>query len=120
MVISQTSVLRAQTVENGSLKIVDVDSVFEHVHAWLVGLSDDLSAFDSACGPEQAISQRVVIAAGVVAIPRVADFPPSGCARILHPGRTSVLSSKPRCFRSRMSAAVGLSVGSFLVGSRAK
>src|SRR6266404_387512 len=57
-------------MENGGVEIVDVDWMVRDVPADLVGLADDLAAFDTAAGHPDAEGKRMMVAASHAGKPR--------------------------------------------------
>lgn len=63
VVIKKLGMVETHEVEDGGVKVVDVDSVFDGVHAEIVGLADDLAAFRTASGQPHGKAVGIVIAA---------------------------------------------------------
>src|SRR5688572_21355049 len=57
-----------EEVEDGGVKVVDVDAVFDRVEAEFVRLADDGAAFDATAGQPHGESVNVVVAASGVAV----------------------------------------------------
>lgn len=62
--VGQFFVIEAEQVQYGGVEIVDMNGVFLHAPANLVGFADDLSAFDPAARHPNTEGIRVVIPAG--------------------------------------------------------
>lgn len=63
MAVGELGVIETQAVQNGGLHVVDVRLVFNAVIAQLVGLADDLAAFDASAGQQHRKAERVMVAA---------------------------------------------------------
>lgn len=61
MVVGKFFVIKAQAVEHGGLKVVDVDGIFHDVESEFVGLTDRHARPNSATGHPHRISLRVVV-----------------------------------------------------------
>ena len=62
--IGELCVVEAELVQNRRVQVVHVDGIFGDVPRDVVGLADDLAAFDAAASEPEAESVRVMIAAG--------------------------------------------------------
>ena len=87
----QARVIQAETVQQGRLQIVHVDLVLGDVHAEVVRLADHRAALDAAARQEEAVRQRMMVAAGVVGVARVADLAHRGAAEFAAPDYQRVL-----------------------------
>src|SRR5688572_6870520 len=66
--VSEFGVLQAEAVQDGSLKVVDVDLVFGDVIAEVVGGAVAETGFDAAAGHPDGEGVRVMIAADEVGV----------------------------------------------------
>ena len=99
--------VEAEAVENGGVEVGNGDGFIDDAPADVVGLADDLSAFDAAAGEPGGEGERVMSRpVTVVEPPR---FSPSGVRPNSEAQMTMVSSSRPHCLRSLSSAAMGWS-----------
>ena len=104
----QALVVDAEQVQERGVEVVDVDRVFDDRVAEVVGAAEGDAALDAAAGQPDAEGVLVMVAAGlggrlvVSSVPCIIGVRPNS-----PPQTTSVSSSRPRCFRSCTSAAIG-------------
>jgi hypothetical protein len=68
MPVGQAGMIESQTVQQGCLKIVNVDLVLNHAETELVGFTDHLTTLDPATSQPDAETVGVMIASGIVDI----------------------------------------------------
>ena len=107
--------VEAEEVEQRRLQVVDVHRVSDRGPAEFVGLAVDVAFADSAAGHED--RKRVRVMVGPVEIVWPFLYSPRGVRPNSLATTTSVSSSRPRCFRSWIRAAMGWSQSRALNGS---
>ena len=105
-------VVEAEEVQERGVVVVVGDDVLDGLVAELVGRAVDVAALEAAAGQPHAEAVGVVVAADVLLV--LDDRQPAHLAAPVD----QVVSSSPRCFRSRTRAAEGRSTLRHIVGQR--
>lgn len=83
----------AESIQHGSMEIVDADGIFDDVVGKVVGLSDAHAGLDAAAGEEDGEAARVVIAS-VVSL-REGALGVDGASKLATPDNQGVLEEAP-------------------------